>query len=314
MLDRLDDAETLRARARRTIVLAAALASAGLAPLVDELLLGNAFGHGRMDAGGVLGFGVWGAMLGALIGGSAVRVSLRTDSAANVVWVSILAGIVYLPLLFAGAVLPELVRHGLGDLLAMLGGGVLITVIGAIVSGPAGFGFGLVFLAGLAPLRPSIESPTHELPARAHYAAAGLFGAAGASAFLLSLALTGSYCQMVFFVLLPALGMEAPPGTDIAWTCSVIVPAPFVSMTVAALARGAWLDRRVRLTVEALRRGDHPRWVLATATAGRARRELVPLREHDGERRGVAHAVHTRDAHAPYRDDGSVVTLLAPEP
>lgn len=314
MLDRLETAETLRAHARRTIVLSAALASAGLAPLVDELVLGNAFGHGRMQAGPVIAIGVWGALLAAAIGGAAVHLALRTDSAANVVWLSILAGIAYVPLLLGGALLPEIVDASASDVLPILGGGALTTLVGAIVSGPAGFGFGLVFLAGLAPLSPSIEAPTHELPARAHYAAAGLFGAASASAFLLSLAMTGSYCQVIFFVLLPALGIEVPPGTDLAWTCFVVVPTPFVVLTIAALARGAWLARRVRLTIEALRRGDHPRWILATSTAGRARRELVPLREHDGDRRGVAHAVHTRDAHAPYRDDGSVVTLLAPEP
>jgi hypothetical protein len=313
MIDRLETAETLRGRARRTIVLAAAIASAGLAPLVDELVLGNAFGHGRMDAVPVLAFGAWGAVLAAAIGGATVHLSLRTDSAANVVWLSILAGIAYLPVLLGGALVPELADRGVDDLLSMLGGGLLITVVGAIVSGPAGFGFGLVFLAGLAPLRPSIDAPTHELPARAHYAAGGLFGAASASAFLLSLAMTGSYCQMIFFVLLPALGVEAPPGTDLAWTCFVVVPTPFVVLSLAALARGAWLDRRMRLTVAALRRGDHPRWTLATSTAGCARRELVPMREHDAERRPIAQAVLARDALTPYRDDGAAVTLLAPD-
>jgi hypothetical protein len=70
MLDRLDDADTLRARARRAIVLSCALAGAVLAPLVDELILGGVFSDGHaLTVGQLWGFGAWTVLLGAVLGG-----------------------------------------------------------------------------------------------------------------------------------------------------------------------------------------------------------------------------------------------------
>ena len=312
MLDRLETAEILRTRARRTIVSAAALASALLAPLVDELILGEAFGHGRMDGGEVLGFGAWGALAGAALGGLTMWLGLRAAGAAHVVWIAMLAGILYLPLLLLGGLIPTVAAGGPSDLLAMLGGLLVATIVGAIASGPAGLCFGLVFVAGLAEVHGHLETPSQETPIRAVHGAARLFGAATLASLLLACALEGSFCQLVFFVLLPSVGIEAAAGTDIAWTRFVILPAPFALAALVTLARGAWLDRRMRLTVEALRRGEHPRWVLGELDEGGLRSEVVPLRHDDGARRESALLVHARDAQAPYRGRGRVVTLLGP--
>jgi len=312
MLDRLETEETLRTRARRTIVAGAAFASAILAPLVDELVLGDLFGHGRLDGGEVLTFGAWGALVGAALGGLTMWLGLRTRAAAHVVWIAILAGLVYVPSLLLGALLPSLATRGPSDLLGMLGGLLMATMVGVIASGPAGFCFGLVFAAGLVEIHGRLERPTQETPTRAVRGATRLFAAAALASLVLALPLEGSFCQLVFFVLLPTLGIEPASGTDIAWTRFVILPAPFALAALVTLARGAWLDRRMRRTVAALRRGDHPRWVLGDAGERVVGDEVVALREEDAARRDDALLVHARDAEAPYRGRGRVVARLGP--
>ncbi len=301
MLTRLDHGERLTERARRTLASAAALASAGLAPLIDELVFGSLFGHGRMDLGNVAIFGLWGSVSAAVLGGLAMQRASRGDGPGGIVWWSLLAGLVYLPVLFGPVALAS--SHG-GDLMMMLAMPFIMMVAGAIVSAPAGFGFGLLFLTGLAPIHDELRAPTHETPARAWRAAATLLGVSGCAATFLSLILGGSYCQLIFYVLLPELGIEAPPGTDLAWTRFVVLPTPFFLAAVAALGRSVWLDRRLEQTIEALRRDEHPRWVLAESIDATG---LVPLRERD---RVQAHAVRERDTKAPYRSRARVVTLL----
>lgn len=208
--------EAARVRVRLPMMATAALVSAGLAPLVDELFFPR-FTEPRMSPLTLL-YGLGAAALAALYAGVVVHLALRRKSPLHVLWIATIAGILHPPLLAA-----HMVFEAENPLYAVVG----MTLLGAVVSAPVGFAFGVVFLAGLW------------APSRTGLAIARMFAAAGAIALLLSIPLGGSYCQLVFFVLLPALGLEAPPGTDIEWTRLLVVPGPFAltSLTAFLLAR-----------------------------------------------------------------------------
>ena len=200
------------------MVLAAAIASAVLCPLVDELVLGD-LGGGAYRLGELALLAAWAASLGALLGGLAVHAGLRRErGAVHVVALATLAGAIY-PVLFVGAgLLDELGRTGSADLGRVLLAPFVLLLVGAIVSVPAGLVFGLIFAAGASPAHAALSRPSHEGPAIAFAGGARLLVGAAALAVLLALGLEGRYCQVIFHSLLPALGREAPPGTDIAWT------------------------------------------------------------------------------------------------
>ncbi len=211
-----------RAHARRIVIGAAALASLGLAPLVDELILGTGAFEPRMNATTLL-YGAWSAILGALVGGQVVRSSLERRP-WRVLALAALGGTLHPAMLFAPVQLDELSRGELLDVVRMTGG---ILVLSTLVAGPIGLVFGLVFSAGVWPLQPHYAARSPHVVRHAWTASARILLAASVPAGLLAYVLAGSYCQLIFFLLLPALGLEAPPGTDIEWTRLVLVPAPF---------------------------------------------------------------------------------------
>jgi hypothetical protein len=224
------DDDTTRERARWTLQASAALVSAGLAPIVDELVLGDAtfVTEPRMSTTTLL-YAAWAALVGAAGGALAVHLALDRRSPLHVLWIATLVGILHPPL-----VLPQLIAHAESPVVALLG----VTLMGTVVSAPAGLVFGVIFLAGLA-------------GSRTWLAVARMFAAAGAVALVLSIPLGGSYCQLVFFVLLPALGIEPPPGTDIEWTRLVVVPAPFVLASLGAFLLARRDAARANVALEA---------------------------------------------------------------
>lgn len=306
-LDRLDDQDTLRARARRTVLAAVAVSAAVLAPLVDELLLGNAISHGRMDAAWVFFAGAWAAITAALTATLAMHRALGSATPAAVVGFSVLGGVLYPVALFSPGFLAGLPS---GDWMRLLAMPFVVVLLGGFFSAPAGLGFGFVFLSGIARIHGDLAQPTQETPARAWRAAALICASGALASLLLAVILAGSYCQLIFFVLLPALGIEAGEGTDLAWTRFVLLPAPLALASIAAFARAVWLERELTRTIALLRRGEHPRWILGASAAEGSREHVVPLRDRD--RSTNARLVHQRDAQAPYRD-GVAVTLLAPD-
>ncbi|MBN8612566.1 MAG: hypothetical protein J0L92_18370 [Deltaproteobacteria bacterium] len=228
-MSRVPDDDTIRTGVRVRMITATAIVSAGLAPIVDELVLGDAMNEPRMSSGTLL-YGAWAALLGAIGGGLVMRIALDRRSPLHVLWLATLAGILHPPFL-----IPQLILDSESPVLTVLA----VVALGAAVSAPVGLGFGAVFLAGLAGVHADLTTPTRATRSRTWLAIARLFAAAAAVALLLSLWLGGSYCQLVFYVLLPALGLEAPPGTDLEWTRLLVLPAPF-----ALAALSAWLVAR----------------------------------------------------------------------
>ena len=302
------DAARIDTRTRWPVVIAAAIASAVLSPLVDELVLGGLPGNGTYRPGELVLLATWAASLGALLGGLAVHAGLRRDrGAAHVIAFATLAGAVY-PVLFVGVgLLDELGGEGsAADLGRVLIAPLVLLLVGAIVSVPAGLVFGLIFAAGASPAHAALSRPSHEGPAIAWSGGARLLVGASALAVLLALGLEGRYCQMIFHSLLPALGLVAPPGTDIAWTRLVLLPAPLVVAAALFAARGHLLRRRLDATVRALVASSHPTWLL---TDGDGEPDALPLRARDQRGNKV---IRARVEGFPYRAAAPAIARLDP--
>lgn len=224
------DDDALRARMRVILIASAAVASAGLAALADELLIGGAIGEARMSFR-TLAYGSWAALLGGIGGGLVMRAALARSSPWHVLWIAALAGVLHAPLLVF-----EMVIDAENPLFAGLG----ILLLGAPVGAPLGLVFGFVFLAGLTKVHGELAAPTDASLEHAWLAAAHTFAAASAVALLLAIPLGGSYCQLVFFVIAPALGVEVAEGTNLEWTRFLVLPAPFVLLAVSAWRLARW--------------------------------------------------------------------------
>lgn len=312
LLSTLDDPITLARRTRRPIVLACMLCSAILAPLVDELILGGFFSEGyALTLRELVIYGVWAMLLAAAIGGLVVHLSLADrhtlGPVADTLGLSAIGGVVQCTLvLLAPAVMRAfaagpLAREALA--LPVLGG-----TVGAIVSAPMGLAFGGVFLLAVRPTQAMLAAPTHAAPAQAWRHAARVLVVASALAAVVAYFLEGTYCQSLFLVVLPALDVSLPDGTDLAWTRLLFVPAPLVLAAVAAWLASVWHTWRMTRTIASLRRGDHPRWVLAPSATTPPNAAIVPLREID---RASSFAVYERDADAPYRGVAAGLALVS---
>ena len=310
LLCHLDDDASLARRTRRPIVLACMLASSILAPLVDELILGGFFAEGyALALHELVIYAGWAALLSAVIAGVVVHLSLADRHMigpfADTLGLSALGGAVQCGLVL---VAPALVRALSGgpqshEALAMpvIGG-----VMGAIVSAPVGLAFGGVFLVAVRPAQRLLAAPTHSGPAEAWRHAGLVLGIASVLAGVLAYFLEGTYCQSLFLVIVPALDVYVPIGSDLAWTRLVVVPAPLVLGALVSFAWGAGLSWRMTSTLAALRAGEHPRWVIAPLAQTSSR--LAPLRDDD---RTSSFAVHARDQEAPYRAAPAALALVS---
>lgn len=314
MLDRLDDVETLRTRTRRPIVWACALAGATLAPLVDELILGGVFSDGyALTVGQLSGFGAWAVLLGAVLGGLVGHFGLaprpQLGRHADTLLLATLAGIAHCALVIVAPAIDH-AFSGAPRAMEALGAPFLAGTLGAVVSGPVGFAFGVLLLLGIAPTRTHLDRLTHDAPVSAWRWAAVLLATASFLAFCLIAVLEGSYCQALFLVLLPALGIALPAGSDLAWTRFVVVPTPLAIASLAALLHADRLALHLARAVSSLHRGDHPRWVTAAVDPALCQGQLA-LR--DADLRAPELGVHERHDGAPYRDRGQLVALLSKE-
>ncbi len=311
MIEALEDPQTLPLRARRPLIGAAALASAVLAPLVDEVVLGGLSSMGRIDLDELLTFGLWGGLLGAALGGLVMRAALRPGrSPAAALGFALLAGIAYPVCLLAVPALRSLSTADVSELLRVLVIGPLaVTFIGMIASVPAGFGFGLLFGAASLHARTFIDRPALDQVARGWASAALLLGIASGAAWFLAAAISGPYCQAIFYVILPALDVVPPEGTDVAWTRLVLFPAPLALAALTAWALSWREHRRIQRLARDLAADTHPTWVLDEMTT-QGDGEVLALREsdHGAARRRLA---RRREDGSPFRDARPAVTYVA---
>ncbi|MBX7194454.1 MAG: hypothetical protein K1X94_20530 [Sandaracinaceae bacterium] len=300
MLLSLDDPDTLERRTRRPLLVAAALASAILAPLVDHMLLVSTLYEGAATLEDLLYGGIWAATLAAPLGAAAAHVALRrARSPWLVLATATLAGMLYLPLLLCTQLVPELLHASLGEAVRMLALPVLTFVIGSVISGPAGFVFGLVFATGLVPAHQELAQPSHASPARSAWAAAGLLLVTAMLAALLSGTLDDPYRSVLHL-----LGL--PMASSLAWTRVLVVPAPLGVAAVAFAVHAAFLHRRLALTRRALVEASHPQWVLEQGAQGELD-AVLPLSAGDVSARSV---VRLRGRGNAYRGAGPALAKL----
>jgi hypothetical protein len=324
VLTRLDDVATLRRRAHAPLIAAAALSAAVLSPLVCELFLGQlAFGQRMRMRDLVLGGG-WAASLGLALAALAVRAALRAPAAEHgqpgpimraVIGRAVAGGVAYPPLLFAPFLLMGALESDLANAVKLaLVAPLVLTALGAIVSAPTGAGFGLIFSSGILRSATRLGAPAHDLVAFTRASGAVTLLIASCLAVALAAILEGSYCQTLFFTVLPALGVTVPEGTDAAWTRLVVLPAPLWLGAAALYLLSLREQRRVEATVAALRASAHPAWLLDDATPGEHEASTaLPLRETD--RGASAHAaVRARPDGAPYREGGAALAVVARAP
>jgi hypothetical protein len=313
MLTELEDGTRLRARAQRILTASAAISAAALSPVVCEMIFAQLAFSTRIQPSYLLLGGVWSAALGALLASGVMTRAFHgraVPSAGSVIAWAMLGGLAYPVLLLAPSGLRGLMSSSASETLRLVVlGPIILTLVGAIISLPAGAAFGGVFWSGVSRMQSHLEKPAHDTVA--HAWTSGAVGLAIAAAVLLGPVglLEGSYCQVLFFVLFPALGVTPPEGTDLAWTRLVVMPAPLLASAAFFAWRGARHARTVARTVEALRAGTHPRWALE-ARGDATETTTLPLvgAHHPAVDRML---VVARDDGSPYRDGTGALAWIA---
>lgn len=297
---RLSSPDEIDRATRRPLVLAAALASAVLCPLVDELVLG---GIGFLDGGPPPGaelsfYASWGALAGAMLGGLAMHLGLRRGAHPALLLATCAAGgFLYVPALLA----PQFLISPPHDFAALTLAPVVVTLFGGIVSVPAGLGFGVLFGLAAWVARPAVERPTHASPGRGALAATLLaLGASIAATVLGDLCFPALRSAIDAFATrhgLPAL------AAHVSLTAAAVVVGPLALATLLFAARALWLRLDVARIRRALAADAHPRWCL-TEASDEELASALPLTAADCEART---ALREREAPAPYRGARSPV-------
>jgi hypothetical protein len=309
MLPHLDDAPTLAARTRRTTVLACALTAAVLAPCVDLFLFQGAMSSGldpELDA--IIAYVLWAPVMAGALGGLVPHLAFRASPAYRgiaTIGLAAVAGVLQLGLLLLATLPGMVVERGVGGL-DVLGVAAMIGTFGSIVSAPMGAGFGLLFLVTAWPAIRSMEAPSQDGPAWVSCAAGVQLAVASFIALALLHAAEGPYCQALFVVALPSLGVHLPDGSDVAWT-RYLLAGPLVIGALLVLARGLWLELVLWRCARALQRDVHPRWRKTTTEA--SLETVVPLRTRDRARRLLE--VVAREEVAPYRGTTAAITAIS---
>jgi hypothetical protein len=306
----LEDTTALPVRARRPAVLACALSAAVLAPLVDWLLLeGVLTNHQDPPLGHVLTYATWTPLLAGVLGGLVAFVSLRLPTSArarlaSTIGLGTVSGVLQLALLFLASVPAEVVDRGVAALEVIVFACVFGTM-GSIVNAPMGAVFGMLFVIATGPALWCEVRPSHDGPAWCWLSGASLLALATGLALGLLLALEGPYCQALFVVTLPSLGVALPLGSDLAWT-RYLLAAPLALGAFAFALRGLWLHAALLRCAIALREDCHPPWKITTEPASET---VVPLFALDRLRDTVV--IVTRDAPGPYRAHPRPVAAIA---
>jgi hypothetical protein len=242
--------------------------------------------------------------LGGLVAHLTFRVGARWRVPATVGF-GAAAGVLHLGLLLLATLPTEVATRGAGglDVIGMAG---VIGAFGSIVSAPMGAAFGALFLVTTWPATRSLEAPSHDGPAWVAGASALQLTLAAGIALALLHAAEGPYCQALFVVALPSLGVHLPEGSDLAWTRHLLA-SPLVIGALLAFARGLWLELVLSRCAHALRRDVHPRW-RKTATEA-SPQSVVPLLALERGRK--LFEVVARDEAGPYRGASPALTAIA---
>lgn len=310
MTTELDDTAALPARARRPALLACALTAAVLAPLVDWLLVDEVLtDHEDPALGHVLVYAVWTPLMAGALGGLVAFVTLRLRASAwarvaSTIGLAAAAGVVQLGLLFLGSLPADVADRGLAGL-ECIGGGLMFGTIGSIVSAPMGAVFGMLFVIATGPAAWCDERPSHDGPAWCWLFGASILTLATGIALALLYALEGPYCQALFVVTLPSLGLAQPPGSDLAWT-RYLLAAPLALGALAFALRSLWLHVALVRCAIALRHDRHPRWKITTEPS---RDAIVPVFASDRLRDTVV--IVAREQLVAYRGHPTPVASIS---
>lgn len=310
MLSHLHDVPTLAARTRRVAVLAAALSAAVLAPCVDLFLFQGGMTNGLdPELGAIVAYVLWAPVMAGALGGLVPHLAFRASPAYRAVatiGLAAVAGVLQLGLLLLATLPAMVVERGVAGL-DVLGVAAMIATFGGIVSAPTGAGFGLLFLVSAWPAIRALEAPSQDGTAWVSGAAGVQLAIAAAITLALLHGAEGPYCQALFVVALPALGVGLPEGSDLAWT-RYLLASPLALGALVALACGAWRGLSLTRLARALRHERHPRWALTRVPANLE--NVVPLLGRERGRRLLE--VVERET-APYRGSATAVTALAEE-
>lgn len=249
------DIAALRGRAEARLTVAAAITSSMLAPLILGTVM-LAMGSGLAGDGSGSGSGVDVRSLGAaalsmvpaaFFGGAAMhRGATRRHEGATLGWAT-MGGVAFL----STSLICLLLATANGHVLEAMGLIIVFSAIGAIVSAPSGFAFGLLFLIALSATRPRLEAPAQDAPSHASRASAGMLVVAALVAFLCADTLATPYVEFAR----QTLGLHVA-----AWTRFVVFVGPFVSAAVvfaSVAAREAWVLEAER---QAILQGTHPEY------------------------------------------------------
>jgi hypothetical protein len=280
--------------------MASALTAAVLAPLVDWILVTELLTeHEDPSLGHVLVYAAWTPVMAGVLGGLVAFVALGMRASAwarviSTVALAAVAGAVQLGLLFLGSLPADVADRGLAGL-ECIAGAAMFGSVGSFVSAPMGAVFGVLFVIATGPAAWCASRPSHDGPAWCWLSAAALLALSTGLALGLLDALEGPYCQALFVVTLPSLGLALPPGSDVAWT-RYLLATPLALGALAFALRSLWLHVALVRCAIALRHDRHPRWKI---TSEPSRDAIVPVFASDRLRDTVV--IVAREELDPYR-------------
>jgi len=273
------------------------ITSAILAPLIlgtTVIMLGREFVMPSMVGAAALSM-----IPAACLGGLAMRYAaslpsrraLLTGAACGGVIFLGFAATIYMALFYARDSLTA--EHVIFWVMASVG----LTVIGCIVSAPMGFAFGLLFLVAFGPMKPRLQSPAQDTPAKAALASAVMLTIATAIAACAAARIGPSYTMFLETMFLE----EILHITLAAWTRFLLFAGPLALSAIALALLGALEQRSLHRARSALLKGTHPEYTpgdiapdvdavpLSEADRKSANKRLLQRRDTSAYRGGEAH-------------------------
>lgn len=245
------DVAALRGRAEARLTAAAAITSCMLALILGTVMLALGSGFAGDGSGsGVdirsLGAAVLSMVPAGFFGGAAMhRGATRRNEGSALGWAT-LGGVGFL----STSLICLLLATANGHLLEAMGLVIIVSAIGAIVSAPTGFAFGLLFLIALSPTRAHLETPAQDAPSQASRASAGMLIVAALVAAVCAASLEVPYVDFVL-----DLGLHVA-----AWTRFVVFVGPFLIALLPFAMVAAREERALEAHREAILRGTHPEY------------------------------------------------------
>lgn len=273
----LHGTDLLRKRTIMRLTLAAMVASSILAPLVlgaVTLSIGSAFdgsGPGAISLKSLAAAAL--AMVpAALFGGFAMHrgASQRSES-ATIGW-AVLGGVLFLGAAIVCSACTSAQATELPRVPELMMLAVMMTGIGSILSAPAGFAFGLLFLIALSAVVARLDRPAEDTPAHAALASTAMLFVAAAVSLVPASAIEADYFRFV----VTHLGAGIP-----AWTRFAVFTGPLALTALAFLLVGLSEKRTYYRARRAILRGTHPEYYPGDIAPDE---DAVPLTEADRRR------------------------------